>query len=192
VLSDSLRGARAVLGDRRVRRLLLFAWLVPMFSVFPESIAAPYVLAQDGSRALVGWWLAALPAGVVAGDLLGVWLLTPRRQQRLVVPLAVLSLAPYLAFVASPTVAIALALLAGSGLGAAYGLGLDALLRDAIPAERFSRTMAIYQAGLMTSQGLGFAAAGAVAQAISPAATIALAGAAGLAVVALVASDLQQ
>jgi hypothetical protein len=43
----------------------------------------------------------------------------------------------------------------------------------------------------MTAQGLGFAVAGAVAQAISPAATIALAGAAGLAVVALVASDLQ-
>jgi predicted MFS family arabinose efflux permease len=185
LLRDSLHGARTVLGNRPVRRLLLLGWLVPAFSVFPESIAAPYVLAQDGSRALVGWWLAALPLGVVAGDLLGVWLLGPRLQQRLIVPLAALSFVPYLAFVVSPPVGIALPLLALAGLGAAYSLGLDALLRDAIPLERFSRAMAINQAGLMTSQGLGFAAAGAIAQALSPGATTALAGASGLAVVAL-------
>jgi predicted MFS family arabinose efflux permease len=191
LLRDSLRGARDVLANRHVRRLLLCGWLVPAFSVFPESIAAPYVLGHDGSRGLVGWWLAALPVGVVAGDLLGVWLLTARQQRRLILPLAALVFAPYLAFAASPSVAVALPLLALAGLGAAYSLGLDALLRDAIPEERFARTMAINQAGLMTAQGLGFAVAGAVAQAISPAATIAVAGAAGLAVVALVASDLQ-
>jgi predicted MFS family arabinose efflux permease len=191
LLRDSLRGARDVLANRHVRRLLLCGWLVPAFSVFPESIAAPYVLGHDGSRGLVGWWLAALPVGVVAGDLLGVWLLTARQQRRLIVPLAALGFVPYLVFVVSPSVTVALPLLALAGLGAAYSLGLDALLRDAIPEDRFARTMAINQAGLMTAQGLGFAVAGAVAQAISPAATIALAGAAGLAVVGLVASDLQ-
>jgi MFS family permease len=191
VLRDSLRGARAVLADRHVRRLLLCGWLVPAFSVFPESIAAPYVLGHDGSRGLVGWWLAALPVGVVTGDLVGVWLLTAHRQRRLIVPLAALGFVPYLLFAAAPPVAVALPLLVLAGLGAAYSLGLDALLRDAIPEQRFARTMAINQAGLMTAQGLGFAVAGAVAQAISPGATIALAGAAGLAVVALVASDLQ-
>jgi MFS family permease len=191
VLRDSLRGARAALSQRTIRRLLLFGWLVPAFSVFPESIAAPYVLADGHSRALVGWWLVALPAGVVCGDLLGVWLLSARRQQRLVVPLAALCFAPYLVFVVSPPVPIALPLLALAGCGSAYVLGLDAILRDTIPESLFARTMAINQAGLMTIQGLGFAVAGALAQALSPGRTIALAGLAGLAVVALAAGDLR-
>jgi MFS family permease len=184
LLRDSLRGARAVMGNRAVRRLLLFGWLVPAFSVFPESIAAPYVLAQGGSHALVGWWLAALPVGVVCGDLLGVWLLRPRLQQRLVAPLALLCFAPYLLFLTGPPVALALPLLVCAGFGAAYGLGLDTHLRDSIPPPLFARAMAINQAGLMTIQGLGFAVAGALAQVLSPGAVIAVAGACGLLVVA--------
>jgi MFS family permease len=185
LLRDSLHGARAVMGQPAVRRLLLFGWLVPAFSVFPESIAAPYVLSQGSSRALVGWWLVALPAGVVCGDLLGVWLLRPRLQQRLVAPLALLCFAPYLLFVAEPPLALALPLLVCAGLGAAYVLGLDTRLRDTIPQPLFARAMAINQAGLMTIQGLGFAVAGALAQALSPGAVIAVAGACGLLVVAL-------
>ncbi|HET7046337.1 MAG TPA: hypothetical protein VFI37_15935, partial [Gaiellaceae bacterium] len=47
----------------------------------------------------------------------------------------------------------------------------------------FGRTMAISSAGLMTVQGLGFAAAGALAQVLSPAFVIAGAGICGLAAV---------
>jgi len=62
LLRDSLRGVRQVFSYVPLRRLLLLAWLVPMFSVAPEALAAPYVAGQHGSPALVGWWLAALPA----------------------------------------------------------------------------------------------------------------------------------
>lgn len=185
LLRDSLAGARSVLRDPLLRRLLLFGWLVPAFAVAPEALAAPYVLADGHSRVVVGWWLVALPAGVVAGDLLGVWLLDTRRQRRLIAPIAAVAFLPYLAFLAKPPVAVALPLLVCAGLGAAYGLGLDALLRDTAPRPLFARAMAINNAGLMTTQGLGFAVAGALGQAVSPSVAIAAAGVCGLVVVAL-------
>lgn len=185
LVRDSLRGARAVLAHRQIRRLLLLGWLVPAWSVAPEAVAAPYVLGSGGSRSLVGLWLAALPVGVICGDLLGVWRLTQRRQQRLVVPLAALVFVPYLAFAARPPLAVALVLLVLAGLGGAYALGLDALVRDVAPRPLFARTMTISSAGLMTIQGLGFAAAGALAELVPPAAVVALAGAGGLATLAL-------
>jgi len=180
LLLDSLRGAAAILGHRSLRRLLLFGWLVPMFSVAPESLAAPYVLGSGGARALVGAWLVALPIGVIAGDLLGVWVLSAHQQRRLIAPIAALGFLPYLAFLTSPSIAVALPLLVVAGLGAGYFLGLDALVRDTAPRALFARTMTINTAGLMTIQGLGFAAAGALAQVLHPATVIAAAGAGGL------------
>jgi MFS family permease len=186
LLRDSLRGAGAILRHRGLRRLLLFGWLLPFFSVAPEALAAPYVLGSGSSRALVGWWLVALPIGVILGDLLGVWLLTADQQRRLIAPIAAVGFLPYLVFVLHPPISVALPLLAVSGLGAAYFLGLDSLVRDTAPRALFSRTMAINNAGLMTIQGLGFAAAGALAQAMPPATVIAAAGACGvLTIVAL-------
>lgn len=180
LLRDSLAGARRILADPRLRGLLLFGWLSSFFAVAPEALAAPYVLAHGHSRALVGWWLVALPVGVIGGDLLGVWLLSPRRQQQLLVPIAAIAFVPDLAFVTEPRIAIALPLLVCSGFGAAYFLGLDNLLRDTVPGPLFARTMTISSAGLMTLQGLGFAAAGALAQALPPATVIAVAGVCGL------------
>jgi hypothetical protein len=185
LLIDSLRGAGSVLGNPKLRRLLLLGWLVPFFMVWPEALAAPFVIGGGESRSLVGWWLVAIPLGVIAGDLAGVWLLTPGRQRRLIAPIAAAGFVPYLVFVARPPVEVAIPLLALAGTGAAYFLGLDALVRDTTPRPLFARTMAISQAGTMTIQGLGFAAAGALAEVLHPSAVIACAGALGLVVVAL-------
>src|SRR5262249_34394152 len=76
-------------------------------------------------------------------------------------------------------------LLVGSGLLSMWGLGLDALVRDVAPERGFSRMMTLNTAGLMTAQGLGFALAGALAQAVGPATAIAIAGGCGLLVVLL-------
>ncbi len=183
LLRDSLRGVRLVFSHVPLRRLLLLGWLVPMFSVAPEALAAPYVAGQNGSPALVGWWLAALPAGLIVGDLLGVWCLSPQRQRRLVGLAAAASFVPYLAFFATPPIAVALPLLAGAGTGSMYALGLDSLVRRAAPEHLFARTMAVNTAGLLTMQALGFALAGAVAGIAGPARTIAGAGLCGIAIV---------
>lgn len=185
LIRDSLRGARSVLALPGLRRLLLVGWLAPMFSVAPEALAAPYVGGHGGSSTLVGWWLVALPAGVIAGDVAGVRLLSARWQRRLVAPAAAASFVPYLAFVLDPPIAAALPLLVASGACSLYALGLDARVRDAAPPQLFARTMTLSSAGLMTLQGLGFTLAGAVAELTGAATAIALAGACGLACVGM-------
>jgi MFS family permease len=183
LVRDSLRGLRRVFAQAPVRRLVLLGWLVPMFAVAPEALAAPYVVGKGGSPALVGWWLVALPTGLIAGDLLGVLGLSAQRQRRLVGLAAGASFLPYLAFVAKPAVPVAWLLLAVAGVCGMYSLGLDALVRQAVPEHLFARTMAVSTAGLMTLQGLGFALAGAVAQVTGPAIAIVAAGVGGLACV---------
>lgn len=181
LLKDSWRGAREVLAHPELRRLLLFGWAAPMFSVAPEALAAPYVAQHHGSAALVGWWLVALPIGLIAGDYLGVRLLGARQQRRLVAPAALASFVPYLVFALGPPIPVGMALLVVSGMGGLYVLGLDARVRDAAPPQLFARTMTVSTGGLMALQGIGFALAGAVAQAVGPAAAIAIAGGCGLA-----------
>jgi len=185
LLLDSLRGAGAVLRNPELRRLLLLGWLVPLFSVWPEALAAAYVIGGGESRSLVGWWLVALPLGVITGDLAGVWVLTSDRQKRLIAPIAAAGFVPYLVFVARPSVAVAIPLLAVAGTGAAYFLGLDGLIRDITPRPLFARAMAINQAGMMTIQGLGFAVAGALAEWLHAGTVIACAGVCGLLAIAL-------
>lgn len=181
----SLRGARAVLANPELRRLVLLLWLVPMFQVAPEAVAAPYVAGQHGSSSLVGVWLTALPAGIIAGDIIGVRFLSPRQQRRLVAPVAAAGFVPYLAFGLDPAVQLAIPLLVVAGAGGCYVLGLDARIRDAAPLPLFARTMTVSTAGLMALQGAGFALAGAAAQALGPGTAIAASGGCGIAAVLL-------
>lgn len=183
MLRDSLAGFRSVLSTPSIRRLMLFGWLVATCSVAPEALAAPYVEGIGGSASLVGWWLVALPLGMALGDVLGVWLLRASTQRRLVGPLAAWMFLPYLVFWLHPGFALAFALLVASGLGAGYSLGYSALLLEAATGEIRTRALAIGTSGLMFLQGLGFAAAGAIAEFVEPHLTIALAGALGLMIV---------
>jgi len=185
LLRDSVRGAREVFRYAELRRLLLLGWLVPMFSVAPEALAAPYVSAHGGSTTLVGWWLVALPIGLIAGDIAGVRTLTQRQQRRLVAPVAAASFLPYLVFAVDPSLPAALALLLVAGACGFYSLGLDGRVRDEAPPELFARAMTLNTAGLMTLQGLGFVLAGAVAQVVGSADAIALAGCCGIAATVL-------
>ncbi|HEX4109858.1 MAG TPA: MFS transporter [Solirubrobacteraceae bacterium] len=181
LLRDSLRGARAVLALPDLRRLLLGGWFVPLFSVAPEALAAAYVAEHHASSAVVGWWLVALPVGIISGDLLAVRLLSPRGQRRLMAPVAAAGFVPYLAFAANPPIAVAIALLVLSGTSSMYALGIDARVREASPPQLFARVMAVNSSGLMALQGIGFALAGAMGQAIGPGWAVALAGVGGIA-----------
>ncbi len=183
---DSLKGARAVFSHAEVGRLMVLSWFVALFSVAPEALAAPYVSAHHGSTSLVGWWLTALPVGIIAGDVAGVRFLRPAVQRRIVMPVAAAGFVPYLIFALHPRIEIGLALLVVSGLSGMYALGLDGRLRDATPDGLFARMMALNTAGLMTLQGLGFALAGAFGEVMSSGTAIALAGALGLASVGVI------
>jgi hypothetical protein len=181
VLGDSLRGIREVFAVPALRRLLLLGWVIPLFSVAPESLAAPYITMHGGSAALVGWWLAGLPVGIVTGDMLGVWFLPPAWQRRLVGVAGLVSFCPYLVFFASPPVSVGIPLLVVSGMCSMYSLGLDARVRAACPEGLFARMMAVNSAGLMTIQALGFPLAGLIGGLAGPGVAVGIAGVCGMA-----------
>ncbi len=182
---DSLRGVAQVLRDAPLRRVLLLGWLAPFVLAWPEALAAPSAAVRGLPGSGTGWWLAAGPAGTVAGELAGIWLIPAARRGRLTAPLAACGFVPFLVFALHPPLAPALALLAGAGLCGAYVLGLDQLLLDVTPPELLGRAYAVSASGLMATQGLGFATAGALGEVVPPDTAITIAGVAGLAVVAL-------
>jgi hypothetical protein len=154
---DSLAGLRAVLVHRRVRRILLFSWLVPACAIAPEALAVPYVTHIGLPARAAGFLLMGIPAGTVAADIIVARLLPTRRQRRVVVVAALVAFAPLAAFAALPDLAAALGLLVVSGLGSAWSAGIDGLLVEAAPEQLRSRALAVGSAGLMFTQGVGFA-----------------------------------
>jgi MFS family permease len=191
VVADSLRGIRLVWHEPPVRRLLLLGWLVPFVAVAPEGLAAPAVAQLGASPGFVGLWLGAIPVGMVVGDLMTIWLVPTRWRRRLMLPLAGLNVTLLTAFALRPNLGMALALLVGVGLASAYGLGLDQRIRDEAPPDLLARTFTVNQAGTMVTQGVGFAAAGALGEVVSANVAIAIAGALGIAAVAALSARLR-
>jgi predicted MFS family arabinose efflux permease len=187
VARDSLAGVRLALGSARLRPLLLFYWLPPAFTIAPEALAAPYVAQLGHGPAAVGVLLAAASAGSVAGMLAAGSRLSPSWRRRFTVPLATWTLVPLLCFVARPALIPAVALLALSGLGWAYSIGLDQRLLEATPEHLRGRTLSLATSGLMLANGLGFAAAGAAAEFAAPHTVIVASSLTGLLAVILLA-----
>ncbi|WP_093440354.1 MFS transporter [Streptomyces sp. Cmuel-A718b] len=164
LLKESLSGARLVLGDRRIRALMLLFWLPAMFVVAPEALAAPYADAIGAPPAALGLLLCAMAVGHIGAELFVGSALSPRNRSRIVLPVAAVGLLPLLVYAARPGLPLALAALALAGAGAAYVIGLDQWFVDAVPQELRGRAMTLLTAGLMTVQGLGMALAGLAAE----------------------------
>jgi hypothetical protein len=124
-----------------------------------------------------------IPAGTVAADVIAARLLPFRLQRRVIVPAGLLVFAPLGAFAFQPGLTPALGLLLVSGLGFAWGAGVDRLLVETAPATLRNRVLALATAGLMFTQGVGFAFWGIAAQFAPPAVVICAAAAAGSLVV---------
>jgi Transmembrane secretion effector len=180
---DSLAGLRAALAHRATRRVLLFSWLVPACAVAPEALAAPYAAHIGQPARIAGFLLTAIPVGTIIADVVAARFLTTRLQRAAIGPAALLSFAPLAWFAASPGLTLALALLVVAGLGSAWAAGIDGALLDAAPPALRNRALALASAGLMFTQGVGFALWGLVGQYLPLAVTIPLAAAAGTAVV---------
>jgi hypothetical protein len=180
-----LARTRAVLAHRPIRRILLFAWLVPACAVAPEALAAPYAshIGQPGRA--VGVLLMGIPVGAVLADLIVARLLSARWQRRLVRPAALLNFVPLLGFAGSPALIPALGLLVLCGTGYGWSPGLDGLLLDVAPPELRNRALALESAGVMFIQGMGFACWGLAGQYAPLPVVIPAAAVAGLAVVAI-------
>ncbi|WP_112239232.1 MFS transporter [Kribbella monticola] len=168
---QSLTSTGQLLRDPRIRALLLLWWIPPMFFVVAEGAAAPYTTGLGADSAGFGAFLAAMPAGNVISEILAGTLLTPATRDRIVFPLAALSLLPMIAFVTHPALPLAIALMFTTGLCAAYTLGMDRWFVQAVPEQQRGQAMSLLGAGIMTLQGFGMATGGAVAE-ITPAYTV--------------------
>ncbi len=154
---DSLAGVRAALAHRPTRRVLLFGWLIPACAVAPEALAAPYAVHIGQPARAAGFLLVGIPVGTVIADVLAARVFPARVQYRLIVPAGLLTFVPLAGFAVSPSLGLALALLVVSGLGSAWMAGMDGLLVATAPPALRSRALALSQAGLMFTQGTGFA-----------------------------------
>ncbi|WP_101786887.1 MFS transporter [Nonomuraea indica] len=183
LVRDSLTGLGQVFRIGPLRRVLVFGWAVPAVGIAPEALAAPYAEAAGFGTLGLGLLMSALPVGTVLGEVLCMWLPSPRQRLRLVVPLAALMFVPQLGFGLRPGLPLAIGLLVLSGAGLAHHLGLDRLLVDTAPEALLGRALSIQTSGLMFWQGVGFAVAGAAAQFAAPWAVVTVTAAAGLALI---------
>jgi predicted MFS family arabinose efflux permease len=172
----SLQGAGLLLRGRTVRRLMLAQWLPVAFVAGAEGL----IVAYAGERHFAPGWYAVLmgclPVGMLVGDLLVGRLLRPRARERLVVPLVALAGLPLIVFVAEPGVGVSSCLLLVSGLGYAYGLGLQRPFLDALPQDGQGQAFGLLGSGSMTLQGVGPVCLGLVAAGIGTGGAIAVAG----------------
>lgn len=192
LLEESLAGARAVLGDRRVGGLLLLFWVPAFFVVAPEALAAPYADAIGAGPAALGLLMCAMAVGHIGAELYVGTVLGPRARSRIVLPVAALGLLPLVLYAFRPGAALAVGALVLAGAGAAYVIGLDQWFVEAVPEHLRGRAMTLLTAGLMTAQGLGMAFAGLAAEFFPVHQVVAGSGVAGTACTLLLAAEVRR
>lgn len=173
----ALAGLGVIFGDRQLTGLASMLWLYG-FYLAPTALAAPYAHQIGAGKAAVGVLMAADLPGAVLGGLL-VARIPPVSRHRLMVPLAIVTGLPLLATAVAPRLPLTLLLWAGSGALSSYMVLAQVALTRAVPDDLRARTTGVAAAGLQTAQGLGVLLAGALAEVMSPAVSIALCAAAG-------------
>jgi predicted MFS family arabinose efflux permease len=173
-----MSGNAELLRDRTVRGLLLAQWLPGWCVAGAESLIVPYTGSLGRPASAAGPLLAAMPAGMLIGDLLVGRFCAPATRTRLAFPLAAAMGVPLLALVFRPPLPLACLALLACGAGFAYQLGIQQAFLDSLPERRRGQAFGLNSTGMMGGQGLTPAAAGALAGAVGAAAAMAVAGAA--------------
>ncbi|WP_406730087.1 MFS transporter [Streptomyces sp. NBC_01794] len=185
VVRQSWSGTRRLLKERAMRSLFLAQWLPPAFIAGVESLILPYARVRGFSVTAASLLLACLPVGMIVGDLLMGRLVRPATRVRLVMPLMTLVGIAFVPLLFEPPTLVCAALLAVSGVGNAYMLGVQGRFRDVAPTALLGQAFALLGTGLMALQGVGPMVLGALAQWTGYGAAV---GAAGVATVATAAA----
>ena len=178
IVRVTLSGNAELLRDRTVRGLLLAQWLPGWFVAGAESLIVPYTGSLGRPASAAGPLLAAMPAGMLIGDLLVGRFCAPATRTRLAFPLAAAMGVPLLALVFRPPLLLACLALLACGAGFAYQLGIQQAFLDSLPERRRGQGFGLNSTGMMGGQGLTPAVAGALAGAAGAGAAMAVAGAA--------------
>jgi predicted MFS family arabinose efflux permease len=178
---DEPRGALTLMVSEPRLRTLMGVRLLAGLAMVPEGLAVPLAASLNAVWA-VGLILAIEPAANVLGvTLLFRFVRDPAKRERLIGPLAILSLAPLIMFAFNPNLTWTITLLVIAGMGGAYHTPARSAWMRLLPDQYRGRAYGIGRAALRSSQGGGMALAGVVAHSIgSVTATIAGAGGVGL------------
>lgn len=175
-------GASLVFGDRKLRTLVLFAWLCG-FYVLPEGIAVPYAVALYTGvmpiPVITGLLMAAMPAGTVVGAFLFSRFVSPPGRLRLMGWLAMLSCAPLVVTAMRPPLEVVLAAWFLSGVGGAYQLAANAAFVQRVPDGQRGQAFGLVHSGLMAVQGIAILIGGYAAERLGPEPVVALSGITG-------------
>ncbi|GAA3556207.1 MFS transporter [Microlunatus spumicola] len=182
---QTLRGNRRLLADARVRGLLLAQWVPAWLVTGVEALVVGYVAHRGWATSAASLVLAAVPVGMLVGDIAVGRGLAPRRREQVALPLALLvglSLVPWALGLPYGAV-VALGVTCGIGFG--YHVGLQRRFAEALPEGDQGLGFGLLSTGLMGGQGLGPVAAGALAATLGPAVAVGALG--GVAVVGVLA-----
>ncbi|MGH8920957.1 MAG: MFS transporter, partial [Acidimicrobiales bacterium] len=146
----------------------------------------PYAAQIHGGTGAVGWLLAAIPVGSIIGM---VWLknVRPDLRLRLMAPLAIVTCVVLVPTAWAPALVVSVVLWALSGLASAHDMVVQGAFVQRVPDASRGQAIGLAGAAMQAAQGLGIVAGGLLAQALTPAVVIGLAGAAG-AIAAIVAA----
>jgi MFS family permease len=178
LVRDTLAGHAELLANPAVRGLLLAQWLPAWFVTGAESLIVPYTASLGHPARAAAPLLAAMPAGMLLGDLLAARFCPPAARRRLAFPLVVAMGVPLLALPFRPPLLLAAVALLACGSGFAYQLGLQQPFLDSLPERRRGQGFGLNSTGAMGGQGLTPAVTGVLAGALGAGAGMAIAGAA--------------
>ena len=173
----TLAGHAELFRDRTVRGLLLAQWLPAWFVSGAESLIVPYTGSLGRPASAAGPLLAAVPAGMLLGELLVGRFCTPGVRTRLAFPLVAAMGAPLLALPFRPPQVLAGLALFACGSCFAYQLGIQQAFLASLPEQRRGQGFGLNSTGAMGGQGLIPVAAGALAGTLGAASAMAIAGA---------------
>jgi MFS family permease len=167
--------------DPRLRSLTALSWLAGCYIV-PEGIAAPYADAVGaGTAVTVGLIMASDPVGSVVGAFVFGRFVPESVRIRGLGPFALLAGVPLALCVLKPGLVVSAVLFALSGaLATAYHMQIGASFVQFVPTASKARGLGVMSSGLITVQGLGALAGGALSDAVGPPRAVAIAGAAGI------------
>lgn len=191
LVRQSFAGARELVVDPVVRRLLLANWLPPAFVAGAESVLIPYATLRHFPPGTAAAVLACIPVGMFLGNLVVTRAFAPRTRERLVPVLVVLLGLPLIAFAFEIPVVVAGVLMIIVGAGFAYGVGLQGRFRDALPVDARGQAFGLLTTGMMTLQGVGPLVFGGFAEVVPVGTAMALAGVATLGIAAWIAVALR-
>ena len=168
LLRETADGFRIVFGSRVLRSVAVLIFLLALFTVAPEGLAAAWAAQLSHSPAERGFNQALImvstPLGQVVGGLLIGRLVAPERRRALIRPLSVLAALALVPAVMRPHAGVVAVLAGLSGFASAAPIpAAVGLFAQALPESARARAFGVMQSGTQLMQGVGVFVAGLLA-----------------------------